>query len=146
MMKPHLNRLVLAGALLASAGCLAATPKETVAAFHAALAAGDKSMALSLLAPDVAIYEGGRVERSRDEYASRHLAGDIDFARTTTRKLLRESERVDGNTAVVFEESETSGTVMGVPVRLLGTGTMILEKRDDAWSIVHVHWPSYKAK
>ena len=96
MMKPHLNRLVLAGALLASAGCLAATPKETVAAFHAALAAGDKSMALSLLAPDVAIYEGGRVERSRDEYASRHLAGDIDFDRTTTRKLLRESERVDG--------------------------------------------------
>ena len=146
MKSRQLHCLALAGALLASAGCLAATPKETVAAFHAALSAGDKAKALSLLAPEVAIYEAGHVERSRDEYASHHLPGDIEFAKSSTRKVLRESERIDGNTAVVWEESESSGTAQGVPVRALGTGTMVLEKRGDGWAIVHVHWSSRKIR
>jgi ketosteroid isomerase-like protein len=142
----YLHCLTLAGALLASAGCMGATPKETVAAFHAALSAGDKATALSLLAPEVAIYEAGHVERSRDEYASHHLPGDIEFARSSTRTVLRESERIDGNTAVVWEETETTGKAMGMPVRALGTGTMVLEKRGDGWAIVHVHWSSRKLK
>jgi ketosteroid isomerase-like protein len=146
MIARHLKVLGLGCALLASASCLAASPKETVAAFHAALAAGDKAKALGLLAPEVAIYEAGHVERSRDEYASHHLQGDIDFARTSTRKLLRENERIDGNTAVVWEETETTGTAMGMPVHALGTGTMVLEKRGDGWAIVHVHWSSRKVK
>lgn len=142
----HLTLLGLASVLLASSACLAASPKETVAAFHAALAAGDRAKALSLLAPEVAIYEGGHVERSRDEYASSHLASDIDFARSSSRKLLKESERIDGNTAMVWEESETTGSYLGMPVHVLGTGTMVLEKREGAWSIVHVHWSSRKPK
>lgn len=117
-----------------------------MAAFHAALAAGDKAKALSLLAPEVAIYESGHIERSRDEYASLHLPDDIDFARSSTRKVLKESERLDGNTAVVWEESETTGVSIGMPLQLVGTGTMILEKRGDAWAIVHVHWSSCKVK
>jgi ketosteroid isomerase-like protein len=146
MIARHLQHLGLAGALLASASCLAASPKETVAAFHAALSAGDKVKALGLLAPEVVIYEAGHVERSRDEYARHHLQGDIGFAASTTRKLLRETERIDGNSAVVWEESETTGTAMGKPVHALGTGTMVLEKRGDGWAIVHVHWSSRKAK
>lgn len=142
----YLLHLTLACALLASGSCLAASPKETVAAFHAALSAGDKTKVLTLLAPEVAIYEGGHVERSRDQYASSHLAGDIDFAKSSTRKVLKETERIDGNTAVVWEDSETTGTSMGMPVHLLGTGTMVLEKRGDGWAIVHVHWSSRKVK
>ena len=144
--KRHLRNLGLSGALLASASCLAASPKETVAAFHAALSAGDKAKALGLLAPEVAIYEAGHVERSREEYASHHLQGDIDFAKTATRKLLRETEHIDGNTAIVWEETETAGTSMGMPVRAFGTGTMVLQKRGDGWAIIHVHWSSRKLK
>ncbi|KFC63490.1 Calcium/calmodulin dependent protein kinase II [Massilia sp. LC238] len=146
MITRHLNHLGLAGLLFASAGCLAASPKETVAAFHAALAAGDRAKALSLLAPEVAIYESGHIERSRDEYASLHLPGDINFARSSMRKVLKESERIDGNIAIVWEESETTGMSMGLPLQLVGTGTMVLEKRGDAWTIVHVHWSSRKVK
>ena len=125
---------------------LAATPKETVAAFHDALVSGDKDRALAFLAPTVAIYEAGYVERSRDEYAHHHLGGDMEFARTTTRKLLKQSERIDGNTAIVWEETETSGTSRGKPVHAFGTGTVVLEKQGDGWAIVHVHWSSRKAK
>ncbi len=146
-MRTSLKRLVLASAMLAaSASTLAASPKETMAAFHDALAAGDKAKALSLLAPEVAIYEAGYVERSRDEYASHHLNGDMEFAKASTRKMLKQTERIDGNTAIVWEETETTGTSRGKPVHAFGTGTAVLEKRGDTWAIVHVHWSSRKAK
>ena len=49
-------------------------PDDVVRAFHEALAKGDSTTALSLLAEDVVIYEAGGVETSRDEYRSQHLA------------------------------------------------------------------------
>ena len=124
----------------------AATPKETVEAFHLALAAGDKTKALAFLSPEVAIYEAGHVERSREEYAQHHLGGDMAFAKTTSRKLLKQAERIDGNTAIVWEETETTGNSGGKPVHAFGTGTMVLEKKGDGWTIMHVHWSSRKAK
>ena len=147
MINTSLRQLALAGILLAtSAASLAASPKETLAAFHDALVAGDRTKALSLLAPEIAIYEAGYVERSREEYASHHLGGDMEFAKSSTRKVLKQTERIDGNTAVVWEETETTGTSRGKPVHAFGTGTAVLEKRGDAWAIVHVHWSSRKAK
>ena len=139
--------LVLSAALFAiSSASLAASPKETLTAFHDALTSGDKAKALSLLSPEVAIYESGYVERSRDEYAHHHLGGDMEFAKNSTRKVLKQTERINGNTAVVWEESETTGTSRGKPVHAFGTGTAVLEKRGDTWAIVHVHWSSRKAK
>lgn len=147
MKKNNVANLLLASALLAlTSSASAASPKDTLAAFHDALASGDKARAISLLSPDIAIYEAGHVERSRDEYASHHLGGDIEFARNATRKVLRQTERIDGNTAIVWEESETTGSVRGKPVHVFGTGTAVLEKNGDAWTIVHVHWSSRKPK
>lgn len=147
MFKQSLAASILAVSLAGvHAASLAASPKETVAAFHAALASGDKDKALALLSPAVAIYEAGYVERSREEYAHHHLGGDMEFAKTTTRKLLKQSERIDGNTAIVWEETETTGTSRGKPVHAFGTGTVVLEKKEDGWVFVHVHWSSRKAK
>lgn len=130
----------------------AATPPASMdangslSAFYAALAKGDKEAALALLAPKVAIYESGRVEASRDEYAHHHLSGDIAFAKTSTRKVLRHSEKMEGNTAIIWEETETTGTSGGKPVHSFGTETAVLEKTGDRWVITHVHWSSRKAK
>lgn len=147
MKSKSIPALVLSAALFAvSSASLAASPKETLAAFHEALTSGDKAKALSLLSPEIAIYESGYVERSRDEYASHHLGGDMEFAKNSTRKVLKQTERIDGNTAVVWEETETTGTSRGKPVHVFGTGTAVLEKKGDSWSIVHVHWSSKKAK
>lgn len=130
----------------ASAGTLTASPTEALAAFHDALVAGDKARATSLLSADIAIYEGGHVERSRDEYAGHHLGGDMEFAKNSTRKVLKQNERVDGNTAIVWQETETTGTLRGTAIHMLGTETAVLQKKDGVWSIVHVHWSSRKAK
>ena len=135
-----------AASVSAATASTAADPQAALASFHAALVAGDKARVLELMAPEVAIYESGYVERSRAEYASHHLGGDMAFAKTSTRKVLRQNERTDGNLAVIWQETETSGTSRGKPVHVLGTETALLEKKDDAWRIVHVHWSSRKSK
>lgn len=137
---------VAALSFLISCSALASEPKEVVALFHAALAAGDKAKVAELMAPGVAIYESGFVEASRSEYASHHLGDDIAFAKTTTRKVLKQSERIDGNLAVVWQETETTGATRGKDVHIFGTETSILEKKPEGWVISHVHWSSRKAK
>ena len=142
-----LTALACAAAIFSPAA--AAEPdgaRATLASFHAALANGDKDKALAHLSPRVVIYESGFVERSRDEYASHHLAGDMKFARTTIHKVLRHDERVAGDTLVVWQETETTGNSGGKPVHLLGATTAVLEKSGERWLIVHLHWSSRKAK
>lgn len=147
MFKKFVAAPLLATALFGiHAGAFGASPKETLAAFHEALNSGDRAKALALLSPEVVIYEAGHVERSREEYASHHLGGDMEFARNATRKILKQTERIDGNTAIVWEETETTGTSRGKPVHVFGTGTAVLEKKGDGWAILHVHWSSRKAR
>lgn len=129
-----------------SASALAASPTETLAQFHEALAAGKSEQASALLSPGIQIYESGYVERSRDEYVGHHLKSDIEFAKATKNKVLKQSERVEGKLAVVMRESETKGTFKGKPVHLFGTETALLEQQGDNWVIVHIHWSSRKGK
>lgn len=134
-------------ALLAvSIPAFAATPVETVAQFHAALAAGQSDQASALLSPGIQIYESGYVERSREQYTGHHLKSDIEFAKATKNKVLKQSERTEGKLAVVMQETETTGTFKGKPVHLFGTETALLEQQDNNWVIVHIHWSSRKAK
>ena len=121
-------------------------PKEVLAAFHAALASGDPTKAAELLAPDITIYESGYVERSRAEYAGHHLPEDIAFAKTSTRKILQHSERIEGNLAVIWQETDTKAKIKGKDLHILGTETSLLQKNGDHWGIVHVHWSSRKVK
>jgi len=147
MFKTSVAACLLGGAMFGLHGSsLAASPKDTVAAFHQALASGDREKALAFLAPEIAIYEAGNVERSRDDYAGFHLGADMEFVKEAKRTVLKQSERIEGNTAVVWEETETSGTWRGKAVHTLGTETAVLEKQGDRWTIVHVHWSSRRAK
>lgn len=142
-----MKKLALSLALASiSALALANEPKEALAAFHAALSAGDQAKASEFLAPDITIYESGYVERSRAEYAGHHLPEDIKFSKIATRKLLQQTERRDGNLAVIWEETETSANIKGKPVHYFGTETTLLQKTGDNWNIVHMHWSSRKAK
>lgn len=137
---------VLFSLVTAASPVLAASPTEIVAQFHEALVAGKSEQASALLSPAIQIYESGYVERSRDEYVEHHLKSDIEFAKVTKNKVIKQSERVDGKLAVVMQESETTGTFKGKPVHLFGTETVLLELQGDNWIIVHIHWSSRKGK
>ena len=121
-------------------------PAAAVDAFHAALARGDTAAASALLASDALIYESGRAERSKAEYAAHHLAADAAFASATRRILTRRSGQVAGDLAWVATETKTAGTYKAKPINSTGTETMLLRRERPGWRIVHVHWSSAAAK
>ena len=119
-----------------------ATPESVVDAFHEALAAGDRDAALSHLASEVIIFEGGGAEMSRGEYANHHLPGDMKFSAALETEITHRETRVEGTMAWLMSRSRTRGAYEGRDLDLLGTETMLLRRSGTEWKIVHVHWSS----
>lgn len=115
-------------------------PAETVDAFHFALKAGNKQQALELLTPDVQIYEQGRQQRTRTDYARKQLQEDISFASVTQRSVSRRTSKLLGNAAWVMSVNRNRGKVNGRPVDFTTNETMVLNKINGKWRIVHIHW------
>jgi ketosteroid isomerase-like protein len=116
--------------------------RETVHAFHAALSSGDSATALSLLAPDVIIFESGGVEASRDEYRSHHLPADMEFSQSVAREITNERSGSSGDVAWVLTESRSIGTFRERPINSRGVGTILLRRTAEGWRITHIHWSS----
>jgi methionine-rich copper-binding protein CopC len=72
----------------------------TVLEFHAALKAGDKQAVVRLLASDVVIFEGGGVERYRNEYQSHHMAADMAYLQHMSTTRVEHHVRGQGDSAV----------------------------------------------
>ena len=68
--------------------------------FHHALQNGDKEIVLSLLADDLIVFEGGKVERSLAEYAAHHLDADILFLKQLHIKHLEHHVDESDDTAI----------------------------------------------
>lgn len=119
----------------------AAPVKAAVQAFHDALAAGDSARALSLLHPEVRVFEGGHAE-TLSEYRSGHLGADMAFSSAVRRELLSESVTGGGDWALYLSEYRMDGEFRGEPVEARGTETMVLVRTADGWRIRHVHWSS----
>ncbi len=118
------------------------TPARTVAAFHEALASGNRERALELLDPAVTIFESGGAELSRDEYASHHLGGDMEFSAATTQTIVEQNEGEAGDVGWVLTRSETRGTFRDREIDALGVETVLLRRDEHGWRIVHIHWSS----
>lgn len=146
----HISKLVhvvTLTSMLAIAGVAAGAaappgPRDTVAAFHEALAAGDQQAVLDLMAPEVIIFESGGAEQTRDEYANHHLGADMEFAGETTRKVVGQIDGEDGHTGWVLTRSETSGTFRDKEIKSLSVETVILRRGEKGWRITHIHWSS----
>jgi len=122
------------------------SPSITWDGFHLAIIKADRTAAKSVLAADVQIFESGFVERSRDEYLSHHFEADAKFAKTVARKVIKHSEQVAGNMALILEETESNGSYQGQPLKLIGIETAVLRLNGGNWQIVHIHWSSRKPK
>ena len=121
---------------------IALTPVSTVAAFHAALAAGNKPAALALLAEDVLIFESGTVERSRAEYAQHHLDADAAFSAAVRRTLSSRTHGGAADTAWVTSVEDVSGTYRGRDISSRSLETILLRRIKGSWRITHIHWSS----
>lgn len=126
--------------IVAPAAAQAQVPSEVVDAFHYALKSGDRRKALEQLTADVVIFEQGKLDRSRTEYARRHLAEDIGFATVTQRTVARRSVKLQGNVAWVTSVNRTRGKFKNRSVDFTTDETMILTRVGGKWRIVHIHW------
>lgn len=131
---------VLAWSGLVSAQVPAVGPAETVDAFHFSLKAGNRQTALEFLTADVLVFEQGKVERSRTEYARRQLGEDIAFAGITSRAVLRRTTKLLGNAAWVMSINRNRGKVNNRPIDFVTSETIMLNKINGKWRIVHIHW------
>ena len=125
---------------------LPASPREAAAAvdaFHGALRRGDARAALALLADDATVFEEGRAERSKAEYALRHAEADAAFSKAVSSNLLSRTGHATADLALIASESRTRGRFRGQDVDRIMVESMVL-RRDpkDAWKIVHIHWSS----
>jgi ketosteroid isomerase-like protein len=115
---------------------------ETVDSFHAALRRGDKVAALALLADDALIFEEGRAERSKSEYAFYHLAADSEYSKAVAAVVTRRRGDCAGDFAWIATEGRARGAFHGADVNSVTDETMVLRRVAGGWRIVHIHWSS----
>lgn len=120
----------------------AVSPIDIAKALHEGLASGDVSRVKTLLDPGVLILESGDAERSWAEYAAHHLRADMDFLKTVTYKVQRQTGDTVGDLAWVASEARMTGTSKDKPVDIQSTETLVLKKSAAGWKVVHVHWSS----
>ena len=114
----------------------------TVDAFHSALRRDDPQGALALVADDASVFEDGRVERTKAEYALRHAAADAAFSKAVPSKRLSRTGQATADLALIASESRTKGRFRGQDVDRIMVETMVLRRAGDGWKIVHIHWSS----
>lgn len=159
MLKPAI--LALAAAFAASSAFAVGEPKPAKApldtavlaeataavdAFHAALKTGDKTVALGMLDDGVEVFEQGMIERSKSEYATKHLDADMAFSGATRATRLNRGGAILGGLAYITSETKVTGSFKGKAVNSVSIETMVLHKAGKDWKILHIHWSSRDAK
>lgn len=115
---------------------------KAVQSFHRALRSGDREGVLAALAEDVVILEGGKVERSRAEYAGHHLGADMKFLQEVKASQLELQVHEGGQLAYAYGRSRLQGDYRGKALDLLAMETLVLKRMDSGWKIVQIHWSS----
>ena len=140
---PALAALVLAlgGPAAVTAQSAQADIAAVVDAYHTALATGDSTTALSLLADDVTILESGGVE-DKEHYRSGHLAGDMRFAQAVPRERGAIAVTVLGDVAWAWSTNVAQGRMGDRDIHSRGAELMVLSRTADGWRIRAIHWSS----
>ena len=114
---------------------------EVVDAYHTALASGDSTTALALLADDVTILESGGVE-DKEHYRSGHLSGDMRFAEAVPRERSEITVQVIGDVAWAWSTNTAQGRMGEREVNSQGAELVVLARADAGWKIKAIHWSS----
>ena len=107
-----------------------------------AIGSGNIDELKRLLDQNVVIFESGNVESSLAEYQSHHMKSDIAFMAAMNVELLSREVIDAEDSATVISRSRISGQYKGKEIKLVNTETLVIQKRNREWKVVHVHWSS----
>lgn len=122
------------------------SPEALVNAFGAALRSGDEAILRSIIAPDVVITEGGRAERSFDQYAGHHMRSDMAFIGAIETTLIKRDSIIGTDVATIVSQSQLHGSFKDQAVNSQIMETMVLRHSEEGWRITHIHWSSAPIK
>lgn len=114
---------------------------DVVREYANALAGGDSSSALALLAADAVVLESGSIE-TLGEYRSHHLPADMAFAAAVRSERTVRRVQILGDIAWVASTSLTQGELRGRAVNSTGAELMVLTRTQNGWRISAIHWSS----
>jgi ketosteroid isomerase-like protein len=114
--------------------------EKAIYSFHQALKQGNKKEARELLDDNVIIYEGGRVERTADEYADHHMLADMAYLAAINNETLEHNVKVAGDTAYSMSRTKSTGQFKGKTIDHESMETIILRRIAGSWKITHIHW------
>ena len=114
----------------------------TVDRFLAALKTGDLERAAAELDPELIVLEGGNAELSAAQYLSLHAIQDAEFLKTATVETGYRRARVVGDLAWVASLTEVQTEHESQPLTIDGAESMVLQRGEAGWRIVHIHWSS----
>ena len=149
------SRWIVALSLVAIAGSVQAqsrpAPGDSAAAlsvveqYEAALAAGDSTKAVSLLADDLLVMEAGAIE-TRAEYLAHHLGADMKASAGPKgeRTVVRVS--IVGDAAYVVTKTVRPGTGAQGSTGSELAELMVLSKTSAGWKIRAIHWSSRRRR
>jgi uncharacterized membrane protein/ketosteroid isomerase-like protein len=107
-----------------------------------AIASGNTEDLKQLLDDRVVIFESGNVESSLAEYESHHMKSDIEFMAEMNVELLSRDVIESVDSATVISRSRITGNYANRAIDLVNTETLVVQKRDVAWKVIHIHWSS----
>jgi len=121
----------------------AQAPADFADAFHEAMRSLNRAQILSMLAPDLVVFETGYLKATRDEYVKTNLSDDADFASVTDYRPLSRGVIGSGEQVVVLTKASIQGIFGDQRVDLEQSETMILRRTPTNWEIVHLHWSAH---
>jgi ketosteroid isomerase-like protein len=110
--------------------------KEAAAVEKGDLAALDKIWANS---EDVTVFESGHANYGWTDYRNSHLAPELKEFKNTKYAFSDLKVKVDGKTAWATFKYTLAAEIGTRKIESGGLGTVVLEKRDGRWQIVHWH-------
>lgn len=113
--------------------------------FHRAITENDSTKAANLLAEEVSILEGGRIE-SREEYLSHHFHSDGKFLNSVSREILDQTITIQENSAWVTTRSRLHGTYSDRTLDLNSLELAVFTRINGTWKIAALHWSSASNK
>ena len=119
---------------------LEGSPEDIVNLFGQALRSGDEATLREIFVPETVIAEGGRAERSFDQYAGHHMRSDMAFIGAIETTLMKRDTIIGSDVATIVSQSKLHGSFRNQTINSQIMETMVLRKSDGRWRITHVHW------